>query len=150
MILVDICAMSCVFEETNKEHSKFHPIFCCLNNGNGVLVYGGKKYNNELKKAKSYLRYVAHLERASKVFHCDDKKVDSMMEWVVKQETDPDFDDPHLIAISIVAKNTIICTNDKRAIRFIKKKTLYPKYFTVPPIYTNNQRNNAKLKSLAC
>lgn len=137
MILIDTCTLHCVFGTDSDDHSQFKPVLDFLYNKNGKFVYGGTKYNDELKKAKKYLKFITQLEKAAKVIRCSDNDVDEMMDWVSAQEDDPDFDDSHLIAIVIVSKTPIVCTRDKRAMPFIKKSSLYPKRFKRPKIYAS-------------
>lgn len=145
MILLDTCTFSCVFRKDSQNHYEFKPVLDYLNSKKGKIAYGGTKYKKELRNASRYLKFIVNLERAAKVVRCDDVEVDQMMKWVSEQETDPDFDDPHLIAITIVSKLSVICTSDKRAFRFIKKKALYPKRFTRPRIYSGAKNKDLLL-----
>lgn len=142
-LVLDTNAFSLCFDLTNKEHNEFRPVLNWLSYGKGKLVYGGKKYKDELKKASSYMRYFAALNRAGKVIVLDDDMVDKIEIEVKNLESSKNFDDPHLVAIVLMSKCKVICTNDARAIPFIKDQKFYTGITAKPKLYTSSK--NIKL-----
>lgn len=121
-LIIDACCIANVFDVTNKNHGDFSPVYSWVCKGPGKIIYGGNKYKEELKQCKRYLPILVELSRQGRVVLLDDEAVNTEEELVKQRETDPDFDDPHLIAIVIISKCRVICTNDRRAHKFIKKK----------------------------
>lgn len=142
-LIIDTCCFARVFDSDNEEHSEFEPVLSWVTKGDGRVIYGGSKYKKELRKAHKYFSLLVELGRRGRVIRVDDGLVDSEEMKVKGREEDEDFDDPHLIALVIVSRCRIICTNDKRAHKFIKKAALYPKGISRPSIYSG--RKNADL-----
>ena len=144
-IVIDINFLSPLFNATDNEHNEFKPLLEWIIFGKGKLVYGGKKYKEELRETKKYFGLLIQLKKAGKIVEVDDEKVDQHQIKLSETEKHPDFDDPHLIAIIIVSGCKLICSLDKRAYVFIKNKDLYPAHFEKPKIYKG--KSNAKLLS---
>lgn len=144
-IIIDSCVLPKVFKEADKKHSIYRPVCEWIVNGNGTLVYGGKKFEEELfNDHKWFIRFLRLLQESGKAFRADGTKVDRRQEIVEAMVANPDFDDPHLIALLGVTGCQLICTGDARAEKFILDKKLYPKGSTVPAIY-KNAKKHAKL-----
>lgn len=145
-LIIDACCIHCVFNDSSTGHNNFKPILEWIINKEGKIIYGGTKYKNELKKAiGKYRRLFQLLESKGKIILLDDAKVDGTQKEIEALEINPDFDDPHLIAIIIESGCRIICTNDKRAIRFLKDTSLYPCSRMRPKIYSS-KRNEPLIK----
>jgi predicted nucleic acid-binding protein len=144
-LIVDVNALSCCFDKSDLNHDQFEPVLDWVLRGRGKIVYGGSKYKSEIKKAHKYLRILRSLDQAGKIVKVDDHSVDEQMSIVARANKDPDFDDPHLIAIVIVSGCRIVCTNDRRALRFLKNKDFYPGATKRPKIYTS-RKNTGLLK----
>ena len=134
-LLLDVNAFSPFFESSNSDHQNFKEAMIWVTKGDGKLIYGGAKYNEELKNTTKYLRIFAALEKAGKVVRLNDKSVNALQEKIEEIETSRDFDDPHLIAIVCESKCRIVCTNDRRAIPYIKDNKFYPSPLRKPKIY---------------
>lgn len=141
-LIIDACSIASVFDLSNKQHGEFKPVLNWITKGCGVIVYGGKKYKRELRDMSKYLGLLTELRKQGRVVELDDTLVDDEQKRVAAREKDNDFDDPHLIAMVVVAKCKIICTNDKRAHKFIRKKNLYPKGVCRPSIYSSSKNSN--------
>lgn len=140
-LIVDVNAFSCVFDKENKDHNKFEPIFEWIIHGKGKIIIGGAKYNKELRALSKYLRFLAAMNRAGKVVRLKDNCVDAEEARVRGLEADPDFDDPHLIAMVLVSGCRIVCTKDRRAIRFLKDRKFYSSVSLRPKVYQDKRQN---------
>lgn len=134
-LLLDVNSLSPFFNETDPNHNNFSDAKLWITDGNGKLVFGGTKYKEELKRAGKYLRIFAALEKAGRIVMIDDETVDECEEIVRGIEPSAKFDDPHLIAIIRVSRCRILCTNDERAIPYIKENRFYPKSVKKPKLY---------------
>jgi predicted nucleic acid-binding protein len=143
-IVVDTNTLSNVFKREDKKHTNFKPVLDWILEGNGKLIVGGSKFNDELFKEIAWFRKLfLQLVDLNKVVRIDNKKVDirqAALEQLLKHR---DFDDPHLLALIAESKCRVLCTGDKRAFPFIQDRNLYPKRVTPPAIYS--ARNNADL-----
>jgi hypothetical protein len=135
-LVVDTCCLGVVFNPANTEHHQFQPVLDWITKKNGKIIYGGTQYKKELRTAKSYWSLLLELGKQGRVVELDDGEVDSIASQVRRKETATSFDDPHIVAIVIVSKCRVVCTNDKKAHPFLKKKKLYPKTFVRPRIYS--------------
>ena len=135
-IVVDANTFSKVFNPSDKEHVEFEPVYIWITKKKGKLVFGGSKYAQELRDANKYHKLFNILKDMGKVVEVDAADVDSYEKVLIKKLKHRDFDDPHLIAISVISGCLLICTNEKKAIKFIKMKTLYPKGHKRPSIYS--------------
>jgi hypothetical protein len=50
-IVIDTNTFSSVFNENSQKFKEFEPVNHWILKGNGFLIYGGRTYKNELKKA---------------------------------------------------------------------------------------------------
>lgn len=146
-LIVDTCCFSNVFDPTNANHADFKPVLVWVTKGGGRVIYGGTKYKSELKKSGRYLSLLVELSRRGRVVILDDKLVDAVEKVVRGKENNPDFDDPHLLALVIVSHCKVICTNDKRAHKFIKKSSLYPPGMSRPSIYSSKKNSDLLVKT---
>lgn len=138
-ILVDTCVIGAVFNPHDTTHEDFKPVQDWIYNGPGKLLYGGTHYKNEMRP---FLKIFQELTKARKTISLNDQCVDEEEKKVQSLESDPDFDDPHLIAILRVSKALLVCTKDKRAIKFLKKKELYLKKQSRPKLYLSKKNQN--------
>lgn len=147
-LIVDTNCFGCFFDKSNQSYSEFTPARNWVLNLNkeGKLIYGGTKYLKEMEKAGKYMRLILELHKIGKVIRLDNSMVDREENRVKSIEPNPDFDDPHLVAMTIVGRCQIICTQDKRAAKFLKKKELYPKGVKRPKLYTGKNCKNLLCK----
>ncbi len=142
-LIVDTNCFGCFFDKANQE---FSPARDWVLNKEGKLMCGGTKYLEEMKKAGKYMKLILELNKRGKVIQLDNSVVDGEENRIKSIEANPDFDDPHLIAMTIVGRCQIICTQDKRAAKFLKKKELYPKDVKRPKLYTGKNCKNLLCK----
>jgi len=135
-IIVDINALANVFDKSSEKHQEFKPVLDWIIKGKGKLVYGGSTFQRESSKTKKYRRAFNILKKINKTIEGNRQAVDQKEIENKKLIIDKDFDDPHIAAITCVTKCRLICTEDKRSIRHLKNKKLYPKGFVIPSFYT--------------
>lgn len=111
--------------------------------GKGKLVIGGSKYAEELKRVEKYAKLIAELAKLGKVVVLKRRKIDEHQTIIEAKESDIDFDDPHLIAMVVESGVQILCSDDKRADKFIKKRKFYPRG-RKPPIIYRSKRHHAR------
>ncbi len=143
-LVLDANVFGAFFDPTNAAHDDLKPALEWVVYGKGRLVYGGTKYKSEMRAAGKYLKLFANLQRAGKIVSICDKSVDTHEAKITGLEKDSDFDDPHLIAIVVSSGCKIVCTNDKRALPYLKKAALYQGIVKRPKIY-QSKRNAALL-----
>jgi len=108
------------------------------------MVYGGSTYLKELRGMKKYLRLINILKSACKIIDCSDKmqKIDEKERFLTQQIDNPDFDDPHIVAILIVSGCKLVCSDDKRAYPYFTNSTWYDSARYVPKIYSHFKNND--------
>jgi hypothetical protein len=142
-LIVDTNVFHSVFRTDACDHADFAPVLDWIMNGPGFLVYGGTKYNEELKRAPRYLSIFIELKKQRRVKEVKGVLVDKQ-EQIVRHLVDSDkCDDFHIIAIFRVSGCILFCSNDARADCFIKDKRLYEKGQKPPSIY--RKRTHRKL-----
>jgi predicted nucleic acid-binding protein len=134
-IIVDTNAWSKVFSASDKDHQEFKPVLDAIRSRTSILQWGGSKYLAELRKCPRYLGIHKELLNQGLALRANCELVDESTAVVASLETDPDFDDAHLIGLQIVTKSQVVCTHDARCHRFLKKASLYPKKHRRPKIY---------------
>jgi predicted nucleic acid-binding protein len=137
LILIDTCCFHCVFDTGCTSHTDFAPVLAHVLTGKSRLVSGGTKYKLELSKQEKYLRVMTELARSGRVVVFRDNDVDRTALELKGKVPDADFDDEHLVALVIVSKCRLVCTNDKRADEYLKDRgrRMYPKGLKKPAIY---------------
>lgn len=141
-IVIDINCLGSIFNKNNTDHEAFRPVYDWIIHGKGKMVYGGTKYKKELRNAGKYIKLLTQLKKAGKIIEVNDREVNKCHDELDAVIQHSDFDDPHLIAIIIVSGCRLICSLDKRAYQFIKKKELYPAHFKRPKIYSGKSNSN--------
>lgn len=143
-IILDINILSSVFSQAAMKHEEFEPVLKWITEGHGRVVYGGTKYKKELRKTP-YLKIFSLLNIYNRAIPLNDEEVDQEQQYVESLENDPDFDDPHIIAMVRVSGCKLLCSNDTRSIRFIRDKKFYTRPIRPPKFYTK-RRNSSILK----
>lgn len=141
-IIIDTNCFSNVFSRNSAKHNEFKPVLEWLISGNGMIVYGGQKYKGELKKASKFLKIFRLFKESGKVLIGNDFDIDILQQEIDKKNNVPEFNDTHLLAISISTKCQIICSEDTTSIKFVTDKKYSPKGFRVPVYYTSFQNKN--------
>lgn len=144
-LVIDTCCLAKVFDQSNSDHRRFAPVLNWITKGQGSIVYGGSKYTTELKRASKFIPILAELNRRGRVIRLPNKKVNAIAKQVKEFVNSGNFNDEHLIAIVRVARCVIVCTDDKAAEPYLKRRDLYPKGAKKPRIYKHEHH-----KSLCC
>lgn len=127
----------------NKNNQDFSLVDEWMDEEHVPLVYGGTKYNSELRKAHKYLGIFEEYKKIRKAYHIIDNLVD-LQERIVLQicpETNV-FDDQHLVALVRVTKSRLVMTEDPGAERLLKNRRLYNRGIRRPKIYKRREHNN--------
>ena len=99
-IIIDSCVLSKVFKKSNKGHTKLKPVCDWVVNGEGKIVFGGTKFIQEISIDQAwFLKFLRILKDCGKAIQADTKRVDARQAVVQSIVTNPDFDDPHLLAL---------------------------------------------------
>jgi predicted nucleic acid-binding protein len=136
-IIVDTNTFAKVFDPKNAEHQVFKPVFDWIIRGKSKLILGGTEYEQkELReKMPKYLNLLANLARAGKIHRVSSDQVDAETKRL-EAHKNKDFDDPHIVALCIVSKTKLLCSQDKRSHKFVKNRSFYPKGQKPPNIYS--------------
>lgn len=140
-LVIDTCTFDSVFDPTAKGHSRFKPVISWLVDGQGKIIFGGKKFKRELKGA-AFLRILLELERRGKLVRVADTSVDRVAKQLKTLAPEKDFDDEHIVALVIVTKCCVVCTDDRRAIPYLKRREFYPKGVRPPKIYRHRSHSS--------
>ena len=135
-VIIDINTFPLVFDKNSKNHNEFKPVLDWVIDGKGKIVYGGSKYNEELKRLPKYLKVLGQLNRFRKLISINSHLIDKYQEAIEKLPDSKGFNDPHLVAIAFISKCEIICSLDKKAHPYLNKKTFYPNNSPRPKIYS--------------
>lgn len=147
MIIVDANTWAMVFDVSNMRHRDFQPVKDYIESTPRSLAWGGSSYVAELRNCPRYQRIHLELMKGSRAVRFADDFIDKEETRIRSLEASIDFDDPHIIAIQVVSKAPIICSVDKRAYPYYKKKALYPRRHPMPKIYSK-RANRRLLKNL--
>lgn len=101
-----------------------------------MIVYWGNKFNSELEKNERVLNLLINFSKIWKTIRGNTKLIDDEQSKIELLISDPDFDDPHLIALSKITKTLLIATKDKRSIKFLTRPSLYSSNKLIPKIYS--------------
>ncbi len=154
-LVVDANVFSSVFRSDSCNHAEFAPVLSWITDGPGFLVYGGTKFNDELKNAKRYLAVFIELKKKGKAKEVSRALVDQHEEVVKNLVGHDKCDDFHIIAIFRVSGCLLFCSNDARADCYIKDKQLYENGQRPPSIYRSgkhrkllNQHNIVQIRNV--
>jgi len=135
-VLIDANVWSAVFDEKNEKHHKYSDLLFWLNsNKEAMIVYGGKTYKKELlSNGQKRLQLLDRFNKSGKVRKLNDAEVDEeeqrISEIYVRKGRNPkakkDFDDKHLLAIMMVGKTRLLCSEDKDSKHYLNDKEFYP------------------------
>lgn len=134
-MLIDTNLIPVIFKASNANHDKYECVLDWLLFGKAKIVIGGTKYNKEIQKnIPSFVPFLAELSRCNKVHAFDDNTIDKLENKNVEIEPDPDFDDPHIVALLVISKARVLCSEDLRSFKFVTNKKFYPTGQTLPGI----------------
>lgn len=137
-IVIDTNTLSSVFNPNSDNHHEFRPVFDWIFKGRGSIVYGGKKYIEEIGK---YIGLFMELKKVNKAKYVSDTVVDTMAlkaGIIVKHR---DFDDQHLVGLLLVSRCQLICSLDQRAYPFFTHRKIFHSQ-PRPKIYSSRRNRN--------
>src|SRR5580704_4992856 len=126
-LVIDTCCLGLVFGVGTKQHDRYSPVFNWINEGNGYMIYGGTKYNTELKRAK-VLGIVSELAKKNRTIHLQDAAVNQIAADLKVKFPEPEFDDEHIVALVIASRCGVVCTKDNVAISYLKRNDVFDGY----------------------
>lgn len=147
-LVIDTDCFALVFEPKTKNHAKFVPVLNWITEGRGRMIYGGTKYETELRKATKILKIVTELDTARRVIHLERTLVDAIAKALKTKFPEAKFDDEHIVALVIASQCCVVCTNDDTAIQYLQRLDVFSDYAGVkrPKIYKGDRRH----KKLCC
>lgn len=135
-IVVDVNSFPCVFDPANELHAEFSPVGEWIHRREGFLLYGGKTFKDELIKSHHRARLVRLMKDAGMAIEIREDLVDAAEAKVKTALAETTCDDPHVIALLMVSRCPLLCSQDKRSFPFVKDKSNYPKGTPKVRIYT--------------
>ena len=145
MIVLDINCFHSVFDIDSSDNADFcHVLHWVKKQKYACFVYGGTKYNSELKKIirnKKYISFISELNRARKFVEINAQLIDDYAIHLKRICSDTDFDDEHIVAILNISGCKLVCTKDIRAQEYIKRKDFYSDK-KIPRIYSSGKQRS--------
>jgi hypothetical protein len=136
-MVIDANTISIVFNGKNDRHMEYDELTKWFLYQQPKICLGGYLLKKELKeKMFGYFTLLVELSRFNKVHFISDNDVDALTEQIRMKDANPDFDDPHIVALIIASRAKLLCSDDARSFCHIKDNKLYPKGFDIPKIYT--------------
>jgi hypothetical protein len=107
-----------------KKRGGFLPVWNWIYEGRGRMIYGGTKYNRELRDW-GMLPLLKELSSGGKVVHIPNATVDSIAAALKERFPEPAFNDEHIVALVIASRCRVVCTNDNPAISYLKRPEVF-------------------------
>ncbi len=137
-MVIDANSIPYVFSKDNQNHNDFQPVLHWLIYDKAKICLGGKLFTKEIvEKQNNYVSLLMELKKFNKIHFINNDLVNAKENEIRKKEKSPDFDDPHIIALLILGKVKILCSNDARLFKFVRKIKEYDDGADVPKIYTS-------------
>ncbi|WP_333661533.1 hypothetical protein [Chishuiella changwenlii] len=141
-IIIDTNCLANVFSKSSDKHNEFKPVLDWILKGKGFLIYGGSKYNEELKKTPKYLPILRLLKDVGKVHKGNDDNIDNIENSISKTNTSKLFNDIHILAICLDTKCNLVCSEDTTSIPFITDPKHFGKGNIRPNFYTSSRNKD--------
>jgi hypothetical protein len=148
-LLIDTNVFHKIFNSKHADFEHFAAPHRCLFDCKGCMVIGGSTFREEIYRQhdekgkpnnlRRYLKFLLELRKINSLTVLDEKVVDAQERRIKALEPSADFDDPHIVACTIVGKVQVICTDDKRSDKFVLDKKFYPKGSKRPKIYRDKR-----------
>ena|ERR1035438_8339861 len=144
-LVIDSCCLTRVFNGRNSEHKPFAPVLEWVRTS-GRMIYGGSKYIKELRELTEIFGLVTELRRSRRAIQIPDAVVDSIALDLKERFPEKVFNDEHIVALVIASRCCVVCTHDKAAMAYLKRKDVFHPYqgLSRPKIYSG-LKNNHKL-----
>jgi hypothetical protein len=149
-LIVDANAFGSVFNPRATKHESFKPVLTWLLSGHGGgLIFGGSKYKLEVNlRSSKYRPLIQELEKKNRLIEVCSRCVDEIAEELKQAVPDQAFNDQHIVALVIVSRCRVVCTEENEAIPFFKKRSLYPAG-SEPPLIYKDKRNKSIVRNAA-
>lgn len=114
-IVIDINVIAAVFNEESENHAIFLPVKEWIDARDGVLVFGGSSYMNELKKTPKYMRLVRLLHDDGRAIRIKSDAVDKVERSVTTKTNGTKCNDCHIIALLDASRCPLLCSKDSKS-----------------------------------
>lgn len=141
-IVIDMNVLPSILNAKAVDHYKYIDVYKWVFEGKGFIVFGGTHYIRELRALGSYLGIISELQRKGRTRRVIDELVDKEEVRVAKLLKGSGCDDCHLIAIIRTSGCRLICSNDKRADKYLKSRKCYLKGQRPPHIYRDKNHKH--------
>jgi len=123
-LVIDANCFGLVFA---KEKNGFAPVKAWIYEGDGRMIYGGTKYNRELVDG-GMLSLVKELATLRKTVHISNASVDAIAAELKTKFPEAKFNDEHIAALVIASRCRVVCSNDQKAIAYLKSVDVFANY----------------------
>jgi hypothetical protein len=138
-IVIDVNRLPSVFDGSSSDHIEFQPILDWIGKRRTKIIYGGSKYNYELKKMPRYFGILTEMKRGGEVKELGKDTVDRIQDDINRRTTHKNFNDQAILAIIIASKTRLLCSHDTTSLPFIRASNLYPRGIEPPKIYRDRR-----------
>lgn len=132
-----------VFRLVFGKDKRFDPIREWIN-GRGRMIYGGTKYNKELKKW-GMLPLIKELETGRKTVHIPNGTVDAIAASLKEKFPEAAFDDEHIVALVIASRCRVVCTDDRTAMAYLRRPDVFTDYAVPRPNIFRGHRSHLRM-----
>ena len=66
-IIVDSNTLAAVLNPTDSEHRQFKPVLDHINSGKSKMIFGGSRFEGEVRKLPKYIKILAEMRKANKI-----------------------------------------------------------------------------------
>lgn len=144
--ILDVNSFHRMFDPNTSGYASFAPLRDWLYDRQKTsLVIGGTTYRREVDKLRKYFPKLAELKRARKLSEVRDDVVDAEEKRVAGVVNQSSFDDPHIVGLFCASGCVVFASHDRRADRYVKMRSLYPKGQHKPKIF-----RSARCVSMLC
>jgi hypothetical protein len=135
-LVIDTCCLAMVFQGDNRRHREFVPVLRWIH-GRGCMIYGGTKYNRELRAITDILGLVIELSKQRRTVQIPTATVDTIAAALKARFPERAFNDEHIVALVIASRCRVVCTDDTGAISYLRRTDVFQPYPNVkrPSIY---------------
>lgn len=142
-LIIDTNCLPYVFNDETLEHYIYAPVKKAIISRRAKILIGGTTYKKEIVQMTSYLKILATLKRTrNSIIIINDQIVDAEEKRIRALIHSNDFDDPHIGALVAASGCRIVCTQDSRSIRHLKRKDIYPDNIAPPKFYTSESNSS--------
>ena len=155
MIVLDINVFPSVFKSSSSDYEEFYHVRNWVEKERkACFVFGGTKYNSELRKMTQYYDILKELKNTRQLIEINSQLIDDYAKQLKSICTDESFNDEHIVAILNVSGCKLVCTKDSEAVPYLKNRDFYDDK-KAPKIYSSSKnkkllskKNIVKLKNI--